>query len=148
MIQIFPWHKLTVARSELTQWCCCWWRVVVVDDGDGAEVTQALSQGTVRNENSARRCSVSCATVSVVRVVSTVGPEVRARWSDSWSVRQSGSQAVTWTVSHSVSQSVYQSLRYGTVQSALHTDLFIFLRLFTLSPRALINGSSKILFWP
>lgn len=63
-------------------------------------------------------------------------------------VGQSGSQAVTWTVSHSVSQSVYQSLRYGTVQSALHTDLFIFLRLFTLSPRALINGSSKILFWP
>lgn len=54
MKQIFPWHKLTVARSD---------DVVAVadDDDDGAEVTQALSQGTVRNENSARRCSVSTA---------------------------------------------------------------------------------------
>lgn len=49
MKQIFPWHKLTVARSD----------DVVADDDDG--VTQALSQGTVRNENSARRCSVSTA---------------------------------------------------------------------------------------
>lgn len=56
MKQIFPWHKLTVARSDDV--------VAVADDGDdddGAEVTQALSQGTVRNENSARRCSVSTA---------------------------------------------------------------------------------------
>lgn len=58
MKQIFPWHKLTVARSDDVV------AVAVADDGDdddGAEVTQALSQGTVRNENSARRCSVSTA---------------------------------------------------------------------------------------